>query len=237
MAHIEKRESEDGKSVTYRVQVKLKGHPVQNATFERVTDAKRWAVQTKAAIREGRYFKTAEAKKHTVSDLIDLYLETRVPHKQSDHKQQRQQLDWWRGQIGAYAIADVTPALVVQGRDTLAATPLATGGKRSPSMVNRYRAIMIHALTIAVKEWQWTEDNPFLKISKLKQSRGRVRFLSDDGRDRLFAACMQSKPCLNEGSSFQLPDGEEQSADRTQLRGLSAKDRELRGLPTMSDQV
>jgi hypothetical protein len=51
----------------------LKGFPSQSTTFERKTDAKEWAKQTKACIREGRYFKTAEAKKHTIADFIDRY--------------------------------------------------------------------------------------------------------------------------------------------------------------------
>ena len=36
-------------------------------------------------------------------------------------------------------------------------------------------------------------ENPFPKISKPKESRGRVRFLSEDERQRLLAACRQSR--------------------------------------------
>jgi hypothetical protein len=41
MAMIEKRDT--GKGVTYRVKVRVKGHPAQSATFARLTDARRWA--------------------------------------------------------------------------------------------------------------------------------------------------------------------------------------------------
>jgi len=47
----------------YRARVRIKGFPPQSAAFERLTDARRWAQQTEAAIREGRHFKTSEAKK------------------------------------------------------------------------------------------------------------------------------------------------------------------------------
>lgn len=67
MAAIQERKTQDGKAM-YRVLVRLKGYPPQSATFDRKTDAKKWAQQTEAAIREGRHFKTREAKKHTVGN-------------------------------------------------------------------------------------------------------------------------------------------------------------------------
>ncbi len=42
MAYIEKRKTQDG-DMKYRVLVRLKGHPTQTATFERLTDARNWA--------------------------------------------------------------------------------------------------------------------------------------------------------------------------------------------------
>ena len=68
MAYIQERKGRDGKPC-YRVQVRLKGYPVQTATFERKTDAKLWTQQTENAIREGRHFKTTEAKKHTLGEI------------------------------------------------------------------------------------------------------------------------------------------------------------------------
>lgn len=64
MASIEKRKNKKGET-TYRVKVRLKGFPTQTATFERLTDARKWEQQTEAAIREGRHFKTMESKRHT----------------------------------------------------------------------------------------------------------------------------------------------------------------------------
>jgi integrase len=63
---------------------------------------------------------------------------------------------------------------------------------RQSSTVRRYLAALSHAFTLAVKEWHWTEDNPVLKIAKPKEPRGRVRFLSDDERQRLLTSCKMS---------------------------------------------
>ncbi|HCJ1049173.1 TPA: hypothetical protein R2318_000187 [Legionella pneumophila] len=45
MANIEQRISKEGKR-TYRVKIRLKGFPTQQATFDRKTDARRWTEQT-----------------------------------------------------------------------------------------------------------------------------------------------------------------------------------------------
>ena len=78
MANIETRTSNDGET-SYRVKVRLKGFPAQSATFERKSDAKKWAQDTESAIREGRHFKTSEAKRHTLSELIDRYIKNILP--------------------------------------------------------------------------------------------------------------------------------------------------------------
>lgn len=49
MANIEKRTTDSGK-ISYRVKVRLKGFPTQTATFERLTDARKWAQHTESAI-------------------------------------------------------------------------------------------------------------------------------------------------------------------------------------------
>lgn len=190
MANIEKRVSKDGKT-SYRVKIRLKGFPSQSATFERLTDAKKWTQQTESAIREGRHFKTTEAKRHTLADLIDRYIQDVLPSKKSV-KDQAQQLGWWKAEIGSYTLADVTPSLLAECRDKLGREITSRKKARSPASVVRYMAALSHAFTIAVKEWGWLEDSPMRKVTKPKESRGRVRFLSDDERIRLLKACKES---------------------------------------------
>jgi integrase len=194
MASIRKRVRSDG-TTSYRVDVRLKGFPPQRATFKRLTDAKKWGGQTEAAIREGRYFKTTEARKHTVADAITRYKDSVLPAKR-DGKKQEAQLDWWADEIGPYTLADVSPALLGESRDKLAQ-------ERAPATVVRYLAALSHVFTIAVREWGWLEDNPMRKVRKPKEPRGRVRFLSEDEinangeeiegeRTRLLNACKKS---------------------------------------------
>lgn len=194
MATIEKRITPEG-AISYRVKVRLKGFPVQTATFERSTDAKKWAGQTEAAIREGRYFKTVEAKRHTLGELIDRYSRDVLPLKGRNSRfanVQKSQLAWWKEKLGAYTLADVTPSMIAEQRDALANTVFENGERRSPATVNRYLAALSHAFTVAVKEWGWLEDNPVRKVTRPKEPRGRVRFLSDTERLALLATCKTS---------------------------------------------
>jgi integrase len=64
---------------------------------------------------------------------------------------------------------------------------------RSPSTVVRYLAVLSHAFTMAVKEWCWMDDNPMRRVTKPKEPRGRVRFLSDEERLLLLAACKEAQ--------------------------------------------
>jgi integrase len=203
MATITERTAADG-TKSYRVEIRLKGHRPQRATFDRKTDAKRWASQTETAIREGRHFGTTEAKRHTLADLIDRYTKEVLPGKRPTTQTPQQiQLTWWRAKLGHRTLADITPALLAEYRDILRDEPIPSPAKdperagppryRTPATINRFLAVLSHAFTVAVKEWQWTEDNPLLKVTKPKEPRGRVRFLSDDERTRFLSACKASQ--------------------------------------------
>ncbi|WNV04974.1 site-specific integrase [Candidatus Methylospira mobilis] len=231
MASIEKRETQDGKT-SYRVKVRLKGYPTQSETFERLTDAKKWAQQTESAIREGRHFKTVEAKRHTLAELIDRYTRDVLPGKK-DGAHQAAQLAWWREQIGAYTLADITPALIVEHRDKLAAGETYRKTQRSPATVVRYMAALSHAFTIGVKEYQWLDDTPMRKVTKPKEPKGRVRFLSDDERARLMTACKEStSPLLYTVAVLALSTGARQG----EVLGLTWDDIDLnRGRAILRD--
>jgi integrase len=186
MATIVRRTNQDGTTV-YLVRVRRKGVPPQTATFAKRSDARRWAQMIEGAIIEGRRFPMSTAKRYTLNDLIDRYVQTILPHKSISHaSMQRQQLRWWRTQLGHYALTDITSARIAECRDRLAPG-------RSSATVNRYLSALSFAFTIAVRKWQRCEDNPVWKVRKPKEPRGRVRFLSDAERERLLAACQASR--------------------------------------------
>ena len=58
-------------------------------TFKRKTDAQRWIQDTESAIRDGRYFKKSESRRHTVEELIDRFIEVELPQKPKMFKEYR----------------------------------------------------------------------------------------------------------------------------------------------------
>ena len=191
MATIERRDT--GEGITYRVKIRIKGHPAQSATFERLTDARRWAQSTEAAIRERRYFKTSEAQRRTLAELIDRYTRDVIPKKGAMGSRPSETACVVACRAWGRTLADVTPAVIAEARDKLARGVTVRGRQRSPSTVNRYMAALSHAFAVAVKEWGWLEDSPLRKVTKPKEPRGRVRYLADDERGRLLEECRKSE--------------------------------------------
>jgi len=183
MANIEKRTSQAG-LISYRVLIRLKGYPAQSATFKRITDAKRWELQTEAAIKEGRYFQITEAKKHTFNELVSRYCAEILPGYNLKEQQNRShKLAWWAHVMGDCLLEDITPALLTEHKAKLS---------QSPATVDKYLKNLSHAFSVAVDDWAWLDSNPVKKVKSPKLPRGRVRFLDDDERGRLLKACKES---------------------------------------------
>ena len=200
MANIQEIKGKNG--IKYRVLIRLKGCPSQSATFTRKTDAKKWAQDTESAIRDGRHFKSVESKRHTVNDMIDRYIQDIVPGKKDESNTTRQLL-YWKDQIGHKLLSEITTPLIVSIRDRLLKEPYHTTRKvgssvvtterlRSKATINRYMAAFGHCLTIATTQWEWLESNPMKNVKKQDEPQGRIRFLSDDERERLLTACQNS---------------------------------------------
>ncbi|NNE82412.1 MAG: site-specific integrase, partial [Alphaproteobacteria bacterium] len=78
-------------------------------------------------------------------------------------------------------------------RDRLTEDIVPGGRTRSLGTVNRYLAAFSHVITVAMKEWGWIDHNLAHAVAKFKEAKGRTRYLSDEERSRLLAACKNSK--------------------------------------------
>jgi integrase len=88
------------------------------------------------------------------------------------------------------------PARVYKGRDASGNRVFrAKGGPRSAATVNRFHAALSAVFTWAIKKRQAPRGwkNPARDVERRRESRGVVRFLTDDERTRLLTACRASK--------------------------------------------
>jgi integrase len=141
----------------------------------------------------------------SVCALIDLYM----AHYAGRDTTRVQRLTWWRSQIGSLRLNEVSDdhihaaveALAQQrgrywaGTDA-AGNPIFKARKRplSPATLNRYAAGIAAVFTwsikrrIAPKGWV----HPCRSIERRPEHNEKTRFLSDDERQRLLAACKHS---------------------------------------------
>jgi integrase len=228
MAVIEKRKRQSG--TVYRVKIRLRGHPPADATFERITDAKRWAAETETAIRAGRWFQHVEAKRNTLGDLIARYQTEYLPNAGLRSRHDRgENLKFWNTELGALMLAEVTPARIVAARNKLLNTTTRRKRKMTPASVNRYCATLRHCLNIGVREFGLLDDNPMRKVRQLTEPRGRVRFLSDEERQALLRECKAHSAALHVVAVIALSTG----ARRGEILGLRWPDVDMqRGMLT-----
>jgi integrase len=140
-----------------------------------------------------------------MEDVIDLYM----AHYAGRDTTRVQRLTWWRGKVGKVALQDLTDDHVYAGLEALAQQPArywagtdADGcaiykAKRAPlaaATINRYGASISAVITWAIKRRIAPKGyvHPGRSIERRTENNERTRYLSDDERERLLAACRAS---------------------------------------------
>jgi hypothetical protein len=170
MASIQRLMSPLTGRISYRVQVRLKGHPTQSATFRNRKDAERWASSIESAIREARHFPRSRAQRISFAELTQRYRDSILTEaKPSGRANTERHIAWWLGRFGTLTLAEITPDRIALARDALASQTFTRGKvhkagdgrevvpqsyKRSGATVNRYLATLSHVFTTAVMEWR-----------------------------------------------------------------------------------
>ena len=199
MPTILKRTSKITGEITYQAKVRVRGCPPQTQTFKTKTHAKEWAQRTEADMRENKHFPHAKAKKHTIADLIDKYLEHLQAKNPQRYRDVKPLLGWWKTELKDKTLAHFRGEDVLDGQQKLMSRKRqrkdAEGKERtlSPATVNRYMVALHTAIQFGVKPLKWIAVNPVNEVDKLKEPPGRTRFLSSDELNRLVNACKLSQ--------------------------------------------
>lgn len=144
----------------------------------------------------------------TVRELIELY----AAQYSGNDPTRAQRLAAWSALIGTYTLENVDSDLIAAARDKLREQPALVyigndwqgapilrrkpGGRpKSNATLNRYLAAISAVFSWGVEARQTPRGwiNPCRSVRLLREPKGRVRFLDDAERERLFAACRASR--------------------------------------------
>jgi integrase len=115
--------------------------------------------------------------KETIHEYFDTKINT-MSYKYQ--KEVRYYLLFWLNKLGDLPLNEITPKDIVKIRNNI---------KVTNATKNRYIAAFSSFFTSCIKEFYILEVNPCKMLTKLKEPRGRTRFLSDSERIALLNAC------------------------------------------------
>ena len=147
----------------------------------------------------------AVAQSQTLSGLVAAYMAQYAGRDAS----RVHRLAWWTARFGERPFPEITdddvfhaledlaeaPARVYMGRDANGGRVFNNKGRRAPATINRY-----HVALGAVFKWAISKrrvpkgwENPCRRVERRAEENGRVRYLSEAERERLFASARVSK--------------------------------------------
>ncbi|MDP9120049.1 MAG: site-specific integrase [Acidobacteriota bacterium] len=175
--------------------VTAQGFPSQYGTCPTKECARECARQAEAELRAGKV-----SSKLCLLELIERYEAAVLPQIPDSADLYRQHLAWWKAELGSLSLRAVTPLVVAERKVKLAGEITCRGRLRSPATVNRYLNSLASVFTWACgPEVKATDHNPVRQVERLKEAKGRVRFLSrpvdekSSELERLLAACAEAR--------------------------------------------
>lgn len=147
----------------------------------------------------------AVAPAGTLADIARKYLDAYQGRDSSRYHR----INAWIRLLGDKVLTEITPDNIDDAMRTLATEPSrvyngrdvdnnpifkAKGGQRSGATLNRYQVALAALFTWAKRQRLVPRgfDSPTRHVEKNTETRGRVRYLTDDERGRLLAACIES---------------------------------------------
>jgi len=185
MATISARKRKYG--TVYRAEVRIAGHKPLSRTFDRESEAHRWAEDVETTLRSGGYVGEAPPDDLPIKTALHRYLDEVSSQKaplttDRDHRSAAPLIEHFAGQT----LRRITPAMVAKYRDSRIKDI-------KPASLQKEMALLSHLFTIARTEWAYDIANPVIGIRKPSPGPGRLRLLNEGDILRLLDSCKKSR--------------------------------------------
>ncbi len=179
---------ENGKkkvSKNWSIRLRVNGKDVKHSTK---TSNRRMAEQIETEMKydlvRGRFELRDESNKRTFKQMAEKYMtEYAVKKRPMSMSRDRVALLHLMPVFGDMYLSQIEPNLIV----TYKHQRYQEGA--SPVSINYELGFCKHAFNLAIREWNWTHENPFIKVSMEKVDNERLRWLTDEERLKLLDAC------------------------------------------------
>lgn len=165
---------------------RYQGRQIRRST--EVTDkklAERIYFKVMSLVAEGKWFDQPPAQpRRMVKDLLERYLRDYSARNKAvlTHRRDQSLAAHLRRAFGDVPLDQLRPAQLADYK----ASRRAQGA--APKSLNDELTLLGHAYKLAMMEWEWTSDNPVLKIAKEKVRNQIERWLTPEEEQRLLAA-------------------------------------------------
>ena len=172
------------KGISYRVLIRKKGLKTISRTFPNKKLANQFSLQVEGDLKtqlalggksNTKIFR--EVSKHYRIDRYKDIISTPVPYES--------RIRYWDDLFGEKKIIDITKKDISKGLKELPT-------RLSNASINKFKGAVSAVLSYACREYD-LPDNPVRHIRSLTEPVGRIRFLSNNERKRLYEACKASK--------------------------------------------
>ena len=170
----------------YQVQIRRKGYPIQQRTFETKREAGAWASTVESEMHRGVFVDRSEAERTTLGEALARYLKEVTPTKRGHQPEVSRINRLMRHPLSSRSLASLRSADFASYRDERLEVV-------KPKSVQLELAILSNLFTVANRDWSLPVPNLVGGIRKPKLPAGRQRRLQGDEERRLFDAANDSR--------------------------------------------
>ncbi len=170
----------------FQAQIRRKGYPTQQRTFETRREAEAWATTIESEMHRGVFIDRSEAERTTFGEALDRYASEVTVGKRGWETEMHRINALKKHPLAARSMASLRGVDFAKYRDERLKDC-------SSATVKRELVIISHVFNTARKDWSLPVDNPVASIRKPAAGQHRERRLSEDELSRLLHAAEESK--------------------------------------------